>query len=72
MPKICAKIHLGAGHCPDLLGELMNSPRPLSRNWGYWGKEGMGGGLLLRGTEGWIEGTEREGREFPPKSGLVE
>jgi len=53
----CTKIRLAAGLCPDLLEELMGSPRPPSRN----------GGLLLRGTEGRREGTETEGKGIPPK-----
>jgi len=60
----CSKIRLAAGLCPDTLGELIHSPRPLAAIGvpTYKGRGGRQRGLFLRGTEG-------RGREFPPKSG---
>jgi len=43
-------MRLAAGLCPDPLGELELSPRPLSHNWGE-------GCLLLRGRERGHEGA---------------
>ena len=44
-------MRLAAGLCPDPLGELERSPRPLSRK---------KGGLLLRGGEGRGKGSGEE------------
>jgi len=63
---------LAAGLRPDPLGELVRSPGPLAAMGclllrGRSG--GRGEGLLIRGgRNGREEGTEREGRVFPPKS----
>jgi len=65
----CSRNRLAAGLCPDLLGKLVHSPRPLSRirGWGpqeRMGKEGREEEEV--GGEG-REGRGREGWEGPPR-----
>jgi len=69
--KLMPKMHQYVWR-PDPLVELMRAPDPLAPTGGLLLRGGMEGrGLLLRGTVGKTELTERERRKPPLKSRLV-